>query len=137
MLVRLAAAFLAVEGDAALATEARQAADRVLAALPDEDSRCCFEAAEAVQHIYRLTGAKGTRLAPPRPAYPGGLTAREVEVLRLIAEGKSNREIGAELVLSLRTVERHMVNIYGKLDIHSKAQATAYAFTHELAPPRA
>jgi predicted ATPase/DNA-binding CsgD family transcriptional regulator len=69
-----------------------------------------------------------------RPSYPGGLTAREVEVLRLIAQGKSNREIGVELVLSLRTVERHMVNIYSKLDIHSKAQATAYAFRHDLAP---
>ena len=72
---------------------------------------------------------------PLPAAYPGGLTRREVEVLRLIAQGKSNREIGAELVLSLRTVERHMVNIYSKLDIHSKAQATAYAFTHQLARP--
>jgi ATP/maltotriose-dependent transcriptional regulator MalT len=72
---------------------------------------------------------------PARPSYPGGLTEREVEVLRLITQGKSNREIGAELVLSLRTVERHIVNIYSKLGIHSKAQATAYAFTHELAQP--
>ena len=135
MLVRVAASLLAVEGDAALATEARQAADRVLAALPDDDMRRSFQAAEAVQLVYRLSGANGAHLIPARPAYPGGLTRREVEVLRLIAQGRSNREIGAELVLSLRTVERHMVNIYSKLDIHSKAQATAYAFTHELAQP--
>jgi ATP/maltotriose-dependent transcriptional regulator MalT len=135
MLVRLAASLLAVEGDAALATEARQAADRVLGALPNEDMRRSFEAAEAVQLVCRLTGAKGAHLVPARPSYPDGLTEREVEVLRLIAQGKSNREIGAELVLSLRTVERHIVNIYSKLGIHSKAQATAYAFTHGLAQP--
>jgi ATP/maltotriose-dependent transcriptional regulator MalT len=133
MLVRMAASLLAVEGDAALATEARQAADRVLGALPDEDMRRGFGAAEAVRLVYGLTGS--ARPSSPRLAYPGGLTPREVEVLRLITQGKSNREIGADLVLSLRTVERHIVNIYSKLDIHSKAQATAYAFTHELAEP--
>ncbi len=133
MLVRLAASLLAVEGDAAVAAEAREAADRVLGALPDEGMRRSFQAAEAVKLVYGLTDS--ARPVAPRPAYPGGLTAREVEVLRLITQGKSNREIGAALVLSLRTVERHIVNIYRKLDIHSKAQATAYAFTHELAQP--
>ncbi len=57
---------------------------------------------------------------------------RELEVLRLIAAGKSNREIAEALVLSLRTVERHIANIYLKADLHTKAQATAYAHRHQL-----
>ena len=61
-----------------------------------------------------------------------GLTSREVEVLRLLAKGQSNKEIAAELVLSVRTVERHITNLYGKIDARGKADATAYAFTHGL-----
>jgi pimeloyl-ACP methyl ester carboxylesterase len=62
-----------------------------------------------------------------------GLTRREVQVLRLIAAGRSNREIAEDLVLSERTVARHVTNIYGKIRAHSKAEATAYAFHHDLA----
>lgn len=63
------------------------------------------------------------------------LTPREVEVLRLLAAGKSNQEIAAELVLSIRTAERHIANIYEKLGAHGKtarAAATAFAFSHGL-----
>jgi DNA-binding CsgD family transcriptional regulator len=67
-------------------------------------------------------------------AHPNGLSEREMEVLRLIAGGKRNREIAAELFVSARTVERHIANIYGKLDVHSRTQATAYAFAHDLFP---
>ena len=62
-----------------------------------------------------------------------GLTPREVQVLRLIAAGRSNREIAEGLVLSERTVARHVTNIYGKIGAHSKADATAYAFRQDLA----
>jgi DNA-binding NarL/FixJ family response regulator len=61
-----------------------------------------------------------------------GLTSREVEVLRLVAQGQSNKEIAAALVLSVRTVERHITNLYGKIDARGKADATAYAFKHGL-----
>ena len=71
-------------------------------------------------------------MATPAPAYPAGLTAREVEVLRLVAAGRSNRAIAAALSLSVRTVERHIANILRKIDAHSKAEATAYAFRHGL-----
>lgn len=64
---------------------------------------------------------------------PDGLTPREIQVLRLIASGRSNREIAEHLVLSERTVARHVTNIYAKIGAHSKANATAYAFRHELA----
>jgi predicted ATPase len=63
----------------------------------------------------------------------GGLSDREVDVLRLLTTGKSNREIADELVLSVRTVERHVSNVYDKLNVHTRAQATAYALQHGLA----
>lgn len=81
---------------------------------------------------------------PHTPAMPSSispnaaeLTPREVEVLRLLAAGKSNQEIAAELVLSIRTAERHIANIYEKLGAHGKtarAAATAFAFSHGLIP---
>ena len=63
---------------------------------------------------------------------PDNLTQREVEVLRLIAAGNSNREIAAGLVVSVRTVERHITNIYGKIGARGKADATSYALKHSL-----
>jgi DNA-binding NarL/FixJ family response regulator len=69
---------------------------------------------------------------PPVVPVVAGLTSREVEVLRLVAKGQSNKEIAAELVLSVRTVERHITNLYGKIDARGKADATAYAFQHGL-----
>ncbi|MET0772200.1 MAG: LuxR C-terminal-related transcriptional regulator [Candidatus Limnocylindrales bacterium] len=64
---------------------------------------------------------------------PGGLTRRELDVLRLVASGGTNRAIAAELVLSEKTVARHLSNIYTKLAISSRASATAYAYEHGLA----
>ena len=70
--------------------------------------------------------------AAPPPEHPAGLTHRELEVLQLIATGKGNRDIADELVLSVRTVERHVANIYGKIGSRGRAEATAFAFTHGL-----
>jgi DNA-binding CsgD family transcriptional regulator len=61
-----------------------------------------------------------------------GLTARELEVLRLVAAGATNRAIAAELVLSERTVDRHVSNIFSKLRVSSRSAATAYAYEHGL-----
>ena len=68
-------------------------------------------------------------------AVPGeahGLTPRELEVLRRVAAGETNKAIAAELVLSERTVDRHVSNIFAKLRVSSRAAATAYAYEHEL-----
>jgi DNA-binding CsgD family transcriptional regulator len=62
----------------------------------------------------------------------GGLTAREVQVLRLVAEGKTNRSIAEDLVLSEKTVARHVSNIFSKLGVSSRSAATAYAYEHAL-----
>lgn len=64
------------------------------------------------------------------PAYPGGLTEREVEVLSHLAQGMTNREIARELVLSERTVQRHIANIYGKINARNRAEATTFALIH-------
>ena len=61
-----------------------------------------------------------------------GLTQRELQVLRLVAGGATNRSIAAELVLSERTVDRHVSNIFAKLRVSSRAAATAYAYEHDL-----
>jgi non-specific serine/threonine protein kinase len=79
--------------------------------------------------------AARTPTAPARTASPDQLTAREVEVLRLIAAGRSNREIAAELVVSVRTVEHHVAAIYVKTGTHRRAEAIAYARRHGLLAP--
>jgi DNA-binding CsgD family transcriptional regulator len=61
------------------------------------------------------------------------LTPRETEVLRLIAAGRSSSEISAELTLSIRTVGRHITNLYAKIGARTRADATAYAIRHRLA----
>ena len=64
--------------------------------------------------------------------HPHGLTPRELQVLRLVASGKTNKAIAAELFLSEKTVDRHVSNIFNKLDVRSRAAATAYAYEHKL-----
>jgi DNA-binding CsgD family transcriptional regulator len=67
-----------------------------------------------------------------RPALPSGLTEREVEVLRLVASGKTNPEIAALLVLSEKTVGRHLSNIFVKTNVTTRTAAAAFAFEHQL-----
>jgi ATP/maltotriose-dependent transcriptional regulator MalT len=63
---------------------------------------------------------------------PHRLSSRELQVLRLVAAGKTNKAIAAELVLSERTIDRHVSNIFNKLDVPSRAAATAFAYEHRL-----
>lgn len=71
-----------------------------------------------------------------KPELPAGLTEREVEVLQLIATGVSNSDIAATLHLSVKTVSRHLSNIFTKIGVTSRAAATAFAFEHELVSAR-
>jgi predicted ATPase/DNA-binding CsgD family transcriptional regulator len=66
------------------------------------------------------------------PAYPAGLTAREVEVLRLVAAGLTDAQVAEQLVISLRTVNTHVTSIYNKLGVSSRAAATRFAVEHNL-----
>lgn len=78
-------------------------------------------------------GESTERLLDEPTAMPGGLTAREIEVLRLVAAGKTNRDIAVELVISEHTVARHLQNMFAKMGVSSRAAATAFAFEHDLA----
>ncbi len=78
------------------------------------------------------------RLLICRPSsFPDRLTAREVEVLQLLATGLTNKEIAAELVVSPGTVHRHLVNIYTKIGTRRRVDAATYALNHGLAAPPA
>ena len=78
--------------------------------------------------------ARIERLMAVRSADPGGaLTAREREVLSLVASGRTNRQVAAELGLSEHTVSRHLSNIFDKLDVDSRTAASAFAYRHGLA----
>ncbi len=76
-----------------------------------------------IRQIARLRKATGL---------PGGLTDREAEVLRLVASGRTNREVATGLLISEKTVARHLSNIFTKLDVSSRTEAAAYAFEHGL-----
>ena len=70
---------------------------------------------------------------PSTPAYPDDLTVREVEVLRLMAQGQTNVQIAEQLVISPRTVNSHLTSIYKKIQVTSRSAATRYALEHQLA----
>jgi len=115
-LLGLACRALGDEDGARLELDAAAWTFRQLGAAPD---------LARVEGLARLPAA-----APEKTA--GGLTGRELEVLRLLAAGKSNRAIATELVLSEKTVARHVSNIFTKLGLGSRSAATAYAYEHQL-----
>jgi DNA-binding CsgD family transcriptional regulator len=105
-----------------------------LRALDDQES-AANELAAARRTFQELGAAPAERevAALLEPAtLPDGLTAREAEVLRLVAAGRSNLQIATELVLSEKTVARHLSNIFTKLGVASRTAAAAYAFEHGL-----
>jgi DNA-binding CsgD family transcriptional regulator len=93
-----------------------------------EAARIALERLGAAADLARLDMLE--KAAAPRGRH--GLTTRELEVLRLIIAGKTNKSIADELTLSERTIDRHVSNILTKLDVPSRAAATAYAYTHKL-----
>jgi ATP/maltotriose-dependent transcriptional regulator MalT len=98
------------------------------AALELEAARETFAKLGAAPDLARVDSLLGR--APDRDAH--GLTTRELEILRVLATGKSNREIAAALTISDHTVRRHVQNIFAKLGVSSRAAATAFAFRHGL-----
>jgi DNA-binding CsgD family transcriptional regulator len=98
----------------------------------DDDDAAVRECAAARACFERLGADADLRALDASPGVECGLSPRELEVLRLVATGLSNREIAETLVLSEKTVARHLSNIFTKLAVSSRSAATAYAFSHGL-----
>jgi DNA-binding NarL/FixJ family response regulator len=108
-----------------IAVACRDLGDGASAELEFEAARSVLEELGARPDLERLASLEGS----PRP---GGLSRREREVLTLVAGGRTNRAIAAELFISEKTVARHVSNIFAKLGLSSRAEATAYAYKHGL-----
>jgi predicted ATPase/DNA-binding CsgD family transcriptional regulator len=99
-----------------------------------EPATLCQEEEDA--HRQSTAGAASVAAEIQPEPYPDGLTAREAEVLGLLAGGKTNKQIAAELVLSVSTVQRHVANVYAKIGARGRAEATAYALRRGIARAR-
>jgi len=122
------APYEAARGRVLIGLAYRALGDTDTAELELDAARRVFQQLGAAPEVARAEAL--SRMAAPRAA--GGLTAREAQVLRLVAAGKSNRAIAAELAISEHTVARHVQNIFAKLDVSSRSAATAFAFEHGL-----
>ena len=102
-----------------------EAADREL-----DSAAASFDLLGAVGDSQRVGSIRSNRV------FPGSLTTREVEVLSCVAAGQSNREVAATLFIAEKTVARHLSNIFAKLDVSSRTEAAAFAYTHGLVSRR-
>jgi ATP/maltotriose-dependent transcriptional regulator MalT len=109
-----------------IARACRTLGDRESAGLELDAARRVFAELGAAADVSGVDGLRGSGVDT------GGLSPRELEVVRLVAAGRSNHAIAAELVLSEKTVARHLSNIYGKLGVTSRTAAAAYAYEHGL-----
>jgi len=125
---RVEAPYAAARVRVLVALACRALGDEDGAALELDAARAAFEQLGAAPDVARID-----TLARSVPSgRPHGLTRRELQVIRMVAAGKTNKAIAAELFLSERTVDRHVSNIFTKLDVPSRAAATAYAYRHKL-----
>jgi ATP/maltotriose-dependent transcriptional regulator MalT len=126
----LGAVYEAARGRVLVGLACRALGDEEAAALELEAAREVFERLGAAPDLDRID-ALG-RIGGEGEGEGSGLSARELEVLRLVAAGNSNRAIAAELVISEHTVARHLQNIFAKLGVSSRTAATAYAYEQRL-----
>ena len=108
----------------------RELGDEEAFALELEGARAAFDELGAAPDVAAVDSVTGTPAETHGLTH--GLTARELQVLRLVAAGRSNREIASELVISEHTVARHIQNIFRKLGVGSRTAATAFAYEHDL-----
>jgi len=125
---RVGAPYIAARIRTELARGCRMLGDVDGAALEEAAAREVFERLGAALDLAALDRSARTEDAER----PHGLTARELEVLRLVAAGKTNKAIAKALFLSEKTVDRHVSNIFAKIDVASRAAATAFAYEHGL-----
>jgi len=111
-----------------LAQACRQVGDAAAAELELETARSVFDRLGASPDVKRVDALR----QPRRDSADQVLTPRELQVIDLVAKGKTNRAIAEELSISERTVDRHVSNILLKLQLPSRSAATAYAYRHHL-----
>jgi len=131
VLQQLEAPYLMARARLLLACACQALDDREGAELELTAARAAFERLGALPDLKALD-ALLARAAPAASAAPGGLTGRELEVLKAVAAGKTNKQIAASLCLSEKTVDRHVSNILAKLGVPSRAAATAFAYENQL-----
>jgi ATP/maltotriose-dependent transcriptional regulator MalT len=124
---RLEAPYLAARVRVIVAQACRALGDDDGCRLELEAARAVFQALGAAPDLARTDPGSASD-----PSRPHGLTPRELQVLRLVAGGRTNRAIADELFLSEKTVDRHVSNIFDKLDVSSRAAATAFAYENHL-----
>jgi ATP/maltotriose-dependent transcriptional regulator MalT len=132
---RMAARLSADLGSPYRVAIARRGAGEALRALGDEEgARIELDAARATfGRLGAEPDADQTATLLGHGAHPAGLSDREIQVLRHVVSGRSNKEIAADLAISEHTVARHMSNIFAKLSVSSRASAVAYALRHGIA----
>jgi len=123
---RLGAPYPQARSQLALSRACRALGDSEGAHLCLEAARALFEKLGAAHDLAAIEGRSATKDAGQ------SLTTRELQVLRLVSTGKTNRMIAEELELSEKTIDRHVSNIFQKIDVNSRAAATAYAYEHAL-----
>jgi DNA-binding NarL/FixJ family response regulator len=111
-----------------IALACRALGDHDTAKMELDAARRVFDQLGAAPDVARVEALSRARAA----STPAGLTAREMDVLRLVTEGRTNREIASALVISDHTVRRHLQNIFNKIGVSSRAAATAFAFQRHL-----
>jgi len=112
-----------------IASACREVGDDDSAEIELDAARWVFEQLGAAPDLRRVAELAKK---PAKAGAPGGLTLREVEVLRTVASGSTNRAIATELFLSEKTVARHVANIFTKLEVSTRAAATAFAYENNL-----
>jgi DNA-binding NarL/FixJ family response regulator len=124
------APYLAARTRASIALACRALGDEDATSLELDAAAAVFERLEASPDLAKVNSIRRQALALRSDSC--GLTGRQLQVLRLVATGRTNRQIAGELVLSEKTIERHVSNIFAKLSVPSRAAATAYAYRHHL-----
>lgn len=124
----LGAPYEAARARVLISLACRQLGDDATARWELEAARDALDGLGARPDVARVASL----IAGGEPSESYGLTARELEVLRLVAAGKSNREIASALVISQHTVARHLQNVFAKLDVPSRTAASAFAYEHDL-----
>jgi DNA-binding CsgD family transcriptional regulator/tetratricopeptide (TPR) repeat protein len=124
----LGAPYEAARVRALIARACRELGDEDTAEMELDAARQVFQQLGAGPDLSTVAAMSGSTAPQTR----GPLTPREVQVLRLVATGKTNRVVAGELRISEKTVARHVSNIFTKLGLSSRAAATAYAYQHEL-----